>query len=86
VTAKDVPAEIEVKLEAASADALRHVGQLRVLGRFRLRPRGVQHLHSVYLDTRDFALARAGIALRLRRAGRSWRQPPNGAAASPVAA
>jgi len=72
VTAKDVPAEIEVKLEAASADALRHVGQLRVLGRFRLRPRGVQHLHSVYLDTRDFALARAGIALRLRRAGRSW--------------
>jgi hypothetical protein len=44
VTAKDVPAEIEVKLEAASADALRHVGQLRVLGRFRLRPRGVQHL------------------------------------------
>lgn len=72
MTAKDVPAEIEVKLEAASADALRHVGQLRVLGRFRLRPRGVQHLHSVYLDTRDFALARAGIALRLRRAGRSW--------------
>lgn len=69
---QDVPAEVEIKLEAASADALRHVGLLRVLGRFRLRPRGVQHLHSVYLDTRDFALARAGVALRVRRAGRSW--------------
>src|SRR4030095_13743691 len=45
---------------------------VRVPARFRRRPRGVQHLHSVYLDTRDFALARAGIALRLRRAGRSW--------------
>lgn len=72
MTARDIPAEVEIKLEAASADALRHVGLLRVLGRFRLRPRGVQHLHSVYLDTRDFALARAGVALRVRRAGRSW--------------
>ena len=70
MTAKDVPAEIEVKLEAASADALRHVGQLRVLGRFRLRPRGVQHLHSVYLDTRDcrtVTIREDGYTKRIRR-------------------
>jgi len=72
MTGQDVPAEIEVKLEAASADALRHVAQLRVLERFRLKPRGVQQLHSTYFDTKDFALARAGIALRVRRNGRAW--------------
>jgi inorganic triphosphatase YgiF len=64
--------EIEVKLEAASADDLRHIAELRVLGPYRLRPRRAVRLHSVYLDTRNLALARAGVALRVRRAGRSW--------------
>jgi triphosphatase len=67
-----VPDEVEVKLEAASAEELRHISQLRVVGAYRLRPRRAVRLHSVYLDTRDLALARAGIALRVRRAGRSW--------------
>ena len=72
MTAAEVPAEVEVKLEAAAADDLRHIAQLRSLGRFRLRGRGVQRLHSIYLDTRDHALTRAGIALRVRRNGRAW--------------
>ena len=72
MTAHNVPAEVEVKLEATSAEDLRQVAQLRSLGRFRLRPRRTLRLHSVYLDTRDFALARAGVALRVRRSGRAW--------------
>src|ERR1700690_4387605 len=72
MTADRIPTEIEVKLEAASAEILRHVAQLRVLGPYRLRPRRAARLHSVYLDTRGLALARAGIALRVRRAGRVW--------------
>jgi inorganic triphosphatase YgiF len=72
MTGREVPSEIEVKLEAATADDLRLIAGLRTLGRFRLRGRGVQQLHSVYLDTRDHALTRAGIALRVRRHGRAW--------------
>lgn len=67
-----VPAEIEIKLEAATADDLRDIARLRALGSYRLRPRRTLELHSRYLDTRDFALARAGVALRLRRTGRAW--------------
>ncbi len=37
-----------------------------------LRLRAPVRLHSVYLDTAAFALARHGIALRVRRQGRRW--------------
>jgi inorganic triphosphatase YgiF len=72
MTEERVPAEVEIKLEASAADDLVHIARLRALGSFRLKPRGVAHLYSLYLDTRNFALARAGVALRLRRSGRNW--------------
>ncbi len=67
-----VPTEVELKLEASTADVLGQIAQLRTLDRFRLRPRRAVRLHSVYFDTRDLALARAGVALRVRRSGRAW--------------
>src|SRR5215468_61002 len=67
-----VPAEIEIKLEAATAEDLRDIARQRGLGSYRLRRRRTLELHSRYLDTREFALARAGVALRLRRTGRAW--------------
>lgn len=71
MTVESTPAEVEVKLEAG-ADQLGQIAQLRELGPYRLRPRRAQRLHTVYLDTKNLALARAGVALRLRHAGRSW--------------
>lgn len=40
----------------------------------RLGPARVQRLHTVYYDTPGDLLARSGMALRLRRAGRRWLQ------------
>ncbi|HYP66785.1 MAG TPA: CHAD domain-containing protein [Thiobacillaceae bacterium] len=61
--------EIELKLllPAGSAALLRHP---RLNG---TRPTR-QRLHTVYFDTQDFALAKRGVALRVRRAGRRWIQ------------
>lgn len=72
MTADPIPSEVEVKLEAAAPDALRQIARLRALGRYRLRPRRVQALQTTYYDTADRALVRAGIALRVRRAGSRW--------------
>lgn len=65
--------EIELKflLEPGAADQLR--GRLRNFKSTAQRSR-TRTLRSVYFDTADGALQRAGIALRLRRDGRRWIQ------------
>lgn len=45
-----------------------------VLAELRMRPRRTETLVSTYFDTPDHDLAAAGIALRLRKAGRRWIQ------------
>ncbi|MEM7500090.1 MAG: CHAD domain-containing protein [Pseudomonadota bacterium] len=64
--------EIELKLlvDAAALPALR-----RRIGRLAggARPR-VRQLATIYLDTAEEGLAKAGIALRLRREGQRWTQ------------
>jgi inorganic triphosphatase YgiF len=68
----DVPSEVEAKLLVPAGGDLRPLAQLERLGRYAVRPRDVARLHSVYLDTADLALARQGIALRVRRQAGSW--------------
>ncbi len=65
-------AEVEAKLSAASRGALRRLAGARAIGPYRLRRRQIAQLLSVYLDTPGLALARRGIALRLRRERGRW--------------
>ncbi|MBX3028464.1 CHAD domain-containing protein [bacterium] len=67
-----IPDEIEVKLEATSGDVLDAIAGVGALGDYRLRRRRVAALQTTYLDTPTLALARAGVAVRLRRHGRRW--------------
>lgn len=70
--AEPIPDEVEVKLEATAADVLLAVAAVGTLGPYRLRRRRVQSLLTTYLDTPALALARGGVAVRVRRAGRRW--------------
>ncbi len=65
--------EIELKI-TLDADRLAALSRHRALARSRMAPRRVRELVTVYYDTADHALARAGIALRLRKVGRRWVQ------------
>jgi triphosphatase len=67
-----VPSEVEIKLLIPTVQVLHAIGRLKAIGAHPLRARRAQMLHSVYLDTPDLALARRGVALRLRRDGSSW--------------
>ena len=65
----DRPREIEGILLVRADDqeaAGRRVAGLEAVGRFRLRPRPVQRIRDVYLDTGDGALAAARVAFRVR--------------------
>ncbi len=68
---KPRPLEVEAKL-LASDRQLRAIARLREIDGYRLRPRDLARLHSVYVDTEQFTLARRGIALRLRRHAGRW--------------
>lgn len=67
-----IAAEIEAKLLVPHETDLSAIAQLSRIGAYRLRQRETVQLHSTYLDTADFALARRGIALRMRRQGKHW--------------
>jgi len=68
----DATSEVEAKLLAPHASDLQAIARMRNLGPYRLRRRGTVELHSTYLDTPDFALARRRVALRVRRAAGRW--------------
>src|SRR5215813_4491941 len=60
--------EIELKLELRPEDAAR-LGTLKSLPRARLGIPKAEQIVTVYFDTPEFALRRAGLSLRLRHAG-----------------
>lgn len=64
--------EVEAKLAASDAAALERIARCGGVDGWCWRPTGRHALHSIYLDTSGLVLARAGIAVRLRRDGRHW--------------
>jgi hypothetical protein len=67
-----IPQEIEAKLLVPDVATLSDIAKLKELGPYRLWLRRTLELHTVYLDTAQFTLARQGIALRVRRDRTQW--------------
>lgn len=73
--------EVELKLRLPAV-AARDVLRARALRTVQAGPPQRQRLLAVYFDTPEATLARAGIALRLRKEGRNWIQTIKGPAES----
>lgn len=69
--------EIELKLSIAPEDAAR-IGRLPLVRGAAVGRTHTRTLHTVYYDTPDRALQRAGVALRLRKEGARWVQTLKG--------
>jgi inorganic triphosphatase YgiF len=67
-----IPEEVEAKLLVPRPALLSAIARLKDLGPYRLRLRQTVRLHTIYLDTAEFTLARHGVALRLRRNRTRW--------------
>jgi hypothetical protein len=70
-SARRAAREVELSLVVTSADpeaVIRRLARLRELGRYVLRPRGVERIVDRYFDTPDGTLRERGLALRLRTA------------------
>lgn len=67
-----IPSEVEAKLLVPQDRDLLAIARLDRIGRYRVQPRDVVRLHSIYLDTADLSLAHHGVALRVRRQAGRW--------------
>ncbi len=74
-----VPVETELKL-AITPEAVARLARHPLLRALRRGPSRKSRLTSTYYDTDDLDLAKAGVALRLRRDGRAWLQTVKGRA------
>ena len=68
-----MPPEIELKL-ALPPEAARALGRDPLLAAATVKGPHTQRFYGVYYDTPDHALARSGVALRVRKQGRRWIQ------------
>lgn len=64
--------ELEAKLLVETEADLDALARLTRLGSYRLRPHPARDLYSTYFDSRDLALSRRAMALRIRCHGTDW--------------
>ncbi len=75
----EAPVRVETELKLALApEAAARLARHPLLKALRRAPSRKTHLSSTYYDTDELDLARAGVALRLRRDGRKWVQTVKG--------
>lgn len=77
VPAASAQVEIELKLSITPADAAR-IGRLPLVRAAAIGRTHTRRLHTIYYDTPEHALQRAGVALRLRKDGARWVQTLKG--------
>jgi inorganic triphosphatase YgiF len=72
-----MPQEIEIRLNTSAADVAKLV-QSPAMKRFTIGRPATARLTTLYYDTPDFAIAKSGLSLRVRKKGRSYVQTVKG--------